>query len=337
MSLEDIIRRFRKPGRRDPREFVTTWTEEEILDSKVVDCYVIVLRTRGCYWSRTSGCSMCGYIFDCAEEASPDEIASQFEMAMESYKGQPFIKIYTSGSFLDTDEIEFEAAIEILGHALDEADRVLIESRPEFVSPGRLECLPSPRRVEIAFGLESANDVVLQRSINKRMTFEDFRSACKICREMEIRTRAYLLIKPPFLTEKEALRDAISTARASSELVDTISFNPVNVQRNTLVEYLWRRGEYRPPWLWTVIDALMSIGGLGPRILVSSVGAGSRRGAHNCGKCDPGIVDFLEDFSLGRQSTPPEIECTCKEEWLTLLDVQGPMQASADPAFFFDR
>ncbi|MFQ6128976.1 MAG: archaeosine biosynthesis radical SAM protein RaSEA [Thermoplasmata archaeon] len=337
MTLENIIKRFRKPGKRSPKKYVTTWTEKEVLNDRVVECYVIVLRTKGCYWSRMSGCSMCGYINDCAEDASPVDISMQFQNAMKAYAGQRYLKIYTSGSFLDEEEIEKNTGLKMLKTALSQADSVLIETRPEFISKQLLENLPNGEGIEIAMGLESANNVVLQKSISKRMVFEDFKNACKICKDLGIRTRAYVLIKPPFLTEKEAMMDAISSARLSSDLVDTISFNPVNVQRNTLVEYLWRRGEYRPPWLWTLLEVIESLRNLGPRILVSTVGAGEKRGAHNCGQCDSVIIDFLKDFSLDELSSSPKLECNCRDEWLDLLDTQGPMQCSADPASFFDR
>lgn len=337
VTLEDVVKRFRKPGKRSPKEFVSTWTENEILDGEAVDCYVIVLRTKGCYWSRMSGCSMCGYINDCAEEASSVEINAQFDEAMESYAGQRYMKIYTSGSFLDEKEIEKRTALRILKIALSNADRVLIESRPEFISSRRLEEFPSEVKIEMAIGLESANDVVLQKSINKNLSFEDFRSACGICADLGVKTRAYVLVKPPFLTEKEAILDVKSSIRLCASHVNTISLNPVNVQRNTLVEYLWRRGEYRPPWLWSVLEIVDASRDVRPRILVSTVGAGSRRGAHNCGRCDSGIIEFLKDFSLNGTLASPTLECDCRDEWLDVLDVQGPLQCSADPGRFYDR
>jgi radical SAM enzyme (TIGR01210 family) len=337
MTLESIIKRFRKQGRGDPGRFISTWTEEEVLDGKVTNCFVVVLRTKGCYWSRTSGCSMCGYINDCAEDASPEDVRAQFEGAMERHAGQRYLKIYTSGSFLDDDEIGIGVREGILSTALASADRVLIESRPEFMSRERLESLPDPGRIEIAMGLESANDVVLRDSINKKMDFEDFRMASELCRDLGIPTRAYILIKPPFLTEKEALTDAVSTAMSASGLSDTISLNPVNVQRNTLVEFLWKRGEYRPPWLWTVTDVVERTREMDARVVVSTAGAGSRRGAHNCGKCDSTVIDFLRGFSADSSTDLPDLECDCRNQWLDILDVQGPMQSSADPHAFFDR
>jgi len=39
-------------------------------------------------------------------------------------------------------------------------------------------------------------------------------------------------------------------------LTQTISLNPTNVQRNTAVEYLWKRKQYRPAWLWSMVEIL---------------------------------------------------------------------------------
>jgi radical SAM enzyme (TIGR01210 family) len=337
MTLESVIKRFRRPARGDPKRYISTWTEEEVLDGEVADCYVMVLRTKGCYWSRSSGCSMCGYINDCAEEASPEDVVVQFENAMEGHADQKYLKIYTSGSFLDDEEIGANATDRILSTALSKVERVLIESRPEFVSKERLERLPDPVRIEIAMGLESANDVVLRHSVNKNMRFEDFQRASELCGDFGISPRAYILVKPPFLTEREAMVDAVSTAESAAGVADTISFNPVNVQRNTLVEFLWRRAEFRPPWLWTVLDVVERSKGSDARVVVSTAGAGSRRGAHNCGTCDSTILDFLRDFSKDNSIDMLDATCDCRELWLDLLDVQGPMQSSADPLVFYDR
>lgn len=335
--LEDVIERLRKPPRGDPRQFISTWREKEILDGEVADCLVVVLRTKGCHWSRSSGCSMCGYINDCAEAASGEDVLHQFEEAMATHAGERYLKIYTSGSFLDEDEIDLEAANSILERALSAADRVLIESRAEFVTRERIMKTPERRKIEVAMGMESASDVVLEQAISKNASLQDFQRACRVCRDADVGTRAYVLIKPPFLTEEEAILDAKRAAQESEALVDTISFNPVNVQKNTLVEYLWKRGEYRSPWLWSVLDVIGEARSLRPHIVVSTAGAGSRRGPHNCGKCDSRIIDFLRDFSIDNDLEAPEVECGCLDEWHTLLEVQGPMQCSADPARFYDR
>ena len=37
------------------------WREKDLLDGKIVNAFVLILRTKGCYWAKKSGCLMCGY------------------------------------------------------------------------------------------------------------------------------------------------------------------------------------------------------------------------------------------------------------------------------------
>ena len=70
MRLQQLVKDERRPREFDPREYISTWTEKDLLHGKVVDAWVIIFRTRGCYWARASGCSMCGYVNDVAQEVS---------------------------------------------------------------------------------------------------------------------------------------------------------------------------------------------------------------------------------------------------------------------------
>ncbi len=81
------------------------------------------------------------------------------------------VKLYTSGSFLDPNEIPLEVRDRILS-AFEGAKRVLFESRPEFVTPEVLKELPDHSAV--ALGLESANDTVLRCSVRKGFGVKDY-------------------------------------------------------------------------------------------------------------------------------------------------------------------
>ena len=142
--------------------------------------------------------------------------------------------------------------------------------------------------------------------------------------------RTYLLIKPPFLTEREAIEDAVSSARIAAQYSDVISFNPLNVQRGTLVERLWNRAEYRAPWLWSVTEVLRRSEGLPSRLVCKPSGGGKARGAHNCGSCDERILEALDEFSVGLRKSFEEIGCPCRESWLDILELEGFMRTSAD-------
>ena len=93
------------PKVKDSKKPVSSWSEKDVLKDKTVDAFVIILRTKGCSWALESGCTMCGYFNDSLwEDVSDDDLSIQFEKAMKNYNGQKFVKIFTSGSFLDDNE-----------------------------------------------------------------------------------------------------------------------------------------------------------------------------------------------------------------------------------------
>src|SRR5437773_1793912 len=105
MRLQQVAKDERRPREFDPREYISTWTERDLLHGKVVDAWVIIFRTRGCYWARASGCSMCGYVNDVAQEVAPADISHQLDVVLKKHQGQPMVKVYTSGNFFDDHEV----------------------------------------------------------------------------------------------------------------------------------------------------------------------------------------------------------------------------------------
>ena len=95
-SIKELKKDF-TPRKTDKTKPVNSWSEKEILNNKIVDTYVIILRTRGCSWAHVSGCSMCGYFNDSIwSDVSDNELLMQFERAMTKYKDEKFVKIFTS-------------------------------------------------------------------------------------------------------------------------------------------------------------------------------------------------------------------------------------------------
>ncbi len=292
--------RPRRPPQ-DPRKYVASWSERDSLDGKESRAWVLILRTSGCSWAR---CSMCGYHGEAAS-ATEQDLHHQFQSAMLRRRGEEIAKVYTSGSFLDEGEVPAGLRRRLLSDLAGSFRRVVVESRPEFVTPEAVrEALSACPGLEIAMGLESASRRVLETSVRKGFTFSDFERKAALVRQGGGRVRAYLLLKPPFLSEREALEDAVAGAQKAAPLCDTVSINPVNIQRGTLVEQLWRRRIYRPPWLWTAAEAVLRVGRAiresgGPtRLLCAPTAAGRRRGAHNCGLCDGAVAAGLEEFSV---------------------------------------
>jgi radical SAM enzyme (TIGR01210 family) len=283
---------------------------------------------------------MCGYTNESiTTKPSTEDILKQFDYAMTKYTTQTkVLKIFTSGSFFDKREIPEDAQYMVLEKAKEKFKKIIVETRSEFVTENMLmNAKDKAGNLELAIGLESSNDKVLKYSINKGSNFIQFKNACMLANKAGVTIKAYVLVKPPFLTEREAYYDAYATVKDISgiENLTTISFNPVNIQSYTLVERMYSRGEYRPPWLWTVVKVLCdSKEYVGERIrLISSPTAGgTSRGAYNCEKCNSKVLDAIRKFSIKQdvQILKKSLEdgCECKEAWLDVLDLEGFMQSS---------
>ncbi len=323
MNLQELVRSLRPES---PREFdetkpIAMWTEKDTSKGEIVDAFVLILRTRGCYWALNSGCTMCGYINDARMEPVSDEnMEIQLEKALKRYRGEKVVKIFTSGSFLDPNEISPEMQVRI-ARAFKDAERFIVESLPEFVTEKILEPVVQDN-LEIAIGLESASDEVLERNVNKSFRVKDYIRAAELMSEIGIALKTYLLLKPPFMTENEAIEDAERSVLFAAKYSSEISLNPINIQSHTLVNRLWKRGEYRPPWLWSVIEVIKAtkpeIGDV--RLVSWPTAGGLQRGAHNCGKCDKDVLKAIEEFSLTQDlSVFDGLSCSCIDEWKDVL------------------
>lgn len=318
----------------------SAWKEKELLDGRLVDVGVIILQTCGCSHYRAGGCSMCGYNLGSGTDVPASSVLKQFHNGLEGLDGVRFLKIYTSGSFLDEDEVAPDVADAVLRTCKDRGMRLLFETRPEYVTPARIGHMQFIHDdMEVALGLESSNDSVLKCSINKGSRVKDYDRAAETLREHEADIRTYVLLKPPFLTESEAMTDSIATMAHAAEVSTALSLNPVNVQKGTLVEKLWRSWSYRPPWLWSVLEVLKASKDLGVKVVCDPTGGGKERGAHNCGKCDDAILDSIRGFSrtqdYSRLGAP---ECRCREVWESVVDLE-PLAAGGTPDLqrFFRR
>ncbi|MDD4472124.1 MAG: archaeosine biosynthesis radical SAM protein RaSEA [Methanoculleus sp.] len=308
---------------------LASWRGKDRYDGQVLDTLTIIFRSGGCSWNR---CRMCGYRHERYPDLPSDELADrlirQVRWVKENFRDEDYqvLKIFTSGSFFDPDEVPPAAR-----RAVAEAFRgkmVIAETRPEYVERLALEEFREEidtgdwaRALTVAVGLETTNDAIREKSIDKGFTYADFLGAAGIAHEAGAGVKAYLLMKPPFLTEREARDDMVRSIRDVASVADSISMNLCTVQSRTEVERLWKQHAYRPPYLWSVLDVLI---GSPVHVLCDPVGGGQTRGPHNCGSCDGPIVKGIGDYSLtedvGLLRALAETECGCKEEWEFVLD-----------------
>jgi radical SAM enzyme (TIGR01210 family) len=332
MTLADFSRQLKQgyqPREQNPTKPVRYWHEQDRLDDDIVDAFVIILRTEGCSWARASGCTMCGYFNDSLwKPLSPSDLLTQFTTAMKSYHNEPLVKIFTSGSFLDPQEIPLHVQQNILKKLAKTTKKISVESRPEYITEKTLSSLRSLLdgiTLELGIGLETTNDDLRAKAINKGFTFQDYATAVTTAKKHSCSIKTYLLVKPPFITEQAAIDDCIQSIQQIRDLTDIISLNPTNVQRRTVVEYLWKRQHYRPPWLWSIMTILQQGKTLAPRVYLKCdiAGGGSSRGAHNCKLCNTRFLQSIAEFSLSQDiSLLDGLSCSCHDTWLDHLELE---------------
>ncbi|KAF5084938.1 hypothetical protein DSECCO2_72600 [anaerobic digester metagenome] len=312
---------------------LASWRGKDRFEGRILDTLTVIFRSGGCSWNR---CRMCGYRHERYPDLPRDELAErmirQVRWVKENFRDEDYqvLKIFTSGSFFDPGEVPPDVR-----RAVAEAFRgkaVIAETRPEYVEADAVREFREgidtgdwDKPLHIAVGLETTNDLIRERSIDKGFSYADFLRAAEVAHAAGAGMKAYLLMKPPFLTEREARDDMIRSIRDVAPVADSISMNLCTVQSRTEVEHLWKQHAYRPPYLWSVLDVLIS----SPvHILCDPVGGGQMRGPHNCGACDSTIVKGIADYSLsgdvGLLRALAETECRCKEEWEFVLNQEEP-------------
>ncbi|PSG96673.1 TIGR01210 family radical SAM protein [Thermoplasmatales archaeon SW_10_69_26] len=333
-QLNTAVRDSRKLDQRDedPSEPSRVWSEEEVIDGETHQALTVILRTRGCTWAIKGGCSMCGYINDSfVKNITADHLVEQFETALERFDDHTVIKLYTSGSFLDDTEVHAEAQRRILDQVPDPVVRFQSEAQAHHVTEDKLEDLrhrlPDGCEFALGIGMEASSDDVLEYSVNNEFDVADYENAARVAEDYDTLLKCYVLVKPPFLTEREAIEEAVVTAEriTGTPALEALSFNPISVHKNTLVERMWEDGDYSPPWLWSVAEVLTRVDDIADTQVHSDVVAGGKpRGAHNCGECDDDVLRAIDAYKkTGDPAVFDRVDCECKEIWREQLELEG--------------
>ena len=137
-AVMEIRQRIKvKPSPTD--EPAASWTGVDLVNGVQIKTLTVIFKSAGCRWGKAGGCTMCGYVYDCASEPPTlEDYKAQLARAMKKAEKFPefMVKIFTSGSFLDEQEVPREARDAILKTLADDPRviKVLVETRPNFVT-----------------------------------------------------------------------------------------------------------------------------------------------------------------------------------------------------------
>jgi radical SAM enzyme (TIGR01210 family) len=221
-------------------------------NGRIEDTAIVFLSNKECSFK----CLMCDLWKNTSDDTvSRGAIPEQIEWALSRLPAARHIKLYNSGSFFDQKAIP-RSDYRSIARLVDHFETVIVESHPRLIGEKCLEFRDLiSGKLEVAIGLETAHPEVLDR-LNKQMTLEDFKTGVEFLKRNDMNSRAFILLRPPFMTEEEG----IFWARKSIDFafdcgVDSCTVIPVRAG-NGAMEELIQRGDFEKPDLTSLEEVL---------------------------------------------------------------------------------
>jgi len=234
-------------------------------------------------------------------------IPAQLEYALEKLGPAKHLKLFNSGSFFDPKAIPVEDYARIASLA-DGFNSVLVESHTSFIDEKVLEfskilgC-----SIQVAVGLETVHPEVLPL-LNKGMTLAGFKEAVSYLKANGISVRAFILLRPPKLSEVEGVEWACrSIDFAFSCGVDVCSVIPVR-SGNGALDQLASEGLFQEPSIQSLERVLAYGVALKKGLVFADLWDLER--FSDCPECYSRRKKGLEKMNLS-QAIQPTIECRC--------------------------
>lgn len=295
------------------------------LDGVPVRRLVVTVNPTGCGWGkRGGGCVMCGHYL-ARIERPPEvvELTAEWDRVVETLKAGeiPILCLYNGGNVLNPDELPMEGLVDLCGRLsrLPFFRRLVIESRPEFITPGRIQALTGAlaarQSLALGLGVETANDDVRRLCLNKGLHWDDCAQAV---RTAGCPFRFYLFFGAPFLTEAERLTDAyLSLIRFQELAPEEVHVEAATIQRGTLLNRLWRNDFYDLPSLWSLIFLLRALpSGIRPYMGPFNHFPMPYQVPTTCGHCAGQVGAAFDEYnrSLDRAAFD-RLSCHCLDSW----------------------
>jgi radical SAM enzyme (TIGR01210 family) len=289
----------------DPlRPYAWLVEKERTALGKIEDTATIFLTNKECSFT----CLMCDLWKNTTEVSVPSgSIPAQIEWALSQMPEARHLKLYNSGSFFDERAIA-ERDYQRIASLIEHFETVIVEAHPNLINEKclRFRDLLKPE-LEVAVGLETAHPEVLQK-LNKQMTLEDFGKGVGYLLDHGIRSRAFILLRPPFMSESEGIYWAKRSLDLAFETgVDCCTIIPVR-PGNGAMDLLMKSGDFKVPSirsLETVLDYGISLGK--GRVFAD---VWDLKLFSVCGSCLDKRTERLIKINL-QQKQVPKISCSC--------------------------
>jgi len=226
--------------------------KERTFSGKIEKTAIIFLTNHECSFR----CLMCDlWKNTTVKPVSAGDIPDQIEWALAQMPKAKHLKLYNSGSFFDERAIP-EEDYNRIASLVNNFETVIVESHPKLINEKclRFRNMLKPK-LEVAIGLETVHPEVLLK-LNKQMTLNDFNNAVSYLTENGIRSRAFILLRPPFMSESEG----VDWAKRSIDFafgigVECCTVIPVRAG-NGAMDLLMKNGDFSQPDIHSLEEVL---------------------------------------------------------------------------------
>jgi radical SAM enzyme (TIGR01210 family) len=254
-----------------------------------------------------------------------EDIKQQIDAAFINSDACDVLTVYHNGNFFADKELSDNVREYIYTRvANSNFKNLVVESLPQFITRNKLDkarAKLSGKIMQVAIGLQSWDDDIREYAINSTCTKDKFLEANALLKEFGYSAQVFLMFKPPFLSVQESIDDLVNGVVKLHKIgIDDPIICPMRVAKHTVVHALFNRGEYIPPTLWQLVQAIKNIHERVPntlcRIAITCLNEFDKIysiRATACKKCADKIIKELSEYNHTHNiSGVKRLTCECK-------------------------
>lgn len=312
------------PKSTNPDYPLSVKSDEILFNGNMVRRKRIILLTVGC---GIGSCAMCPFPAESNINVTGENLINQFKNAFvnsgDSLDDYDHITLFCNGNFFSEREISKKAREYMFQEiSKSKASSITIETLPQFINEEnikRTKEILGNKTLQVFMGLQSASSLFRKYSINTTCSLKSFEKAVELLLKYDFLPAAFVLIKPPFLTDLEASIDTLNTmAYLDSVGVKNFTLCPMRVSEGTLLKKIYDSGFYYPLNLWVVVDILIEYSRFGrglPMVNTTELKQHINEDsacAYSCEKCNSKVIKSIEEYLFSRDiKILEDLKCEC--------------------------
>jgi hypothetical protein len=276
---------------------------------------------------------MCPFPNESLHDITDENLINQFENSFHGdINDYEMITLFCNGNYFNDVEISKNVRNYIFKRiAESNAKYAVVESLPQFITSEKLDEIKTilgDKKLVVVMGFQSADDTVRNLAVNTTCTKTSFEFVVSEMLKREYIPMAFLMIKPPFLTESEAVSDVVESAKYLASIgMKQVTLCPMRVAPNTVASILYNMGGYKSLWIWSVVDILKRIHNEVPGItavvntteLKQDLNEDSTC-AVTCPKCKDVMIKQIEKYLYTRDLNLLNLGCDCRKDYESFRD-----------------